>query len=557
MKVMETPTAELGLVINQMNRQCTLNDTLAEEEGRIGWTADGELCSAEIRVHFGRIQTNSPPTIACRLLSTNTTLRYSPTVDCILSISLDTPTFEFDVTAPPPSVSFEIENPEAVAYNYSLNEDVIADIRLGHSPDPCQRHCIPFMNWSEKKRETHIEKAVVFRSFVATVKLQPALHDNLKAKAVKFLESVEPKDKDSAKAFLNKFGRTTDESSTSFIQSILVLISSPNQIITSATMDMLQRLLQNCSTEILLFLVKADLVPQLVTTLNPLSLSFAEAVDIHTYLLSTIGRSLCLATPDGLRQLAIKERNGQQSVRETILKQVLVPSEKYVCHLCLNRFSIVDGDQSCYFLYVLAQFLRISPYHEPTMDFVHPVHTSVKFSNREIFISQQQNLINVSIVPRWERLEETTTGELDLFGEMQFAIKTGQSIDAKTEMAPCQLVHTFELNESVADCTSMKTPKSDAGDTPPTSSSTPKSATPSSPTLSEPIVVDTDHIASSWYLDEAEINSERINTAALKLADATSTLYVDCIEKLKPEFDSSGYMFFFTSVNSFIQISDI
>ncbi|KAK2950705.1 hypothetical protein BLNAU_14376 [Blattamonas nauphoetae] len=116
MKVMETPTAELGLVINQMNRQCTLNDTLAEEEGRIGWAADGELCSEEIKVHFGRIQTNSPPTIACRLLSTNTTLRYSPTVDCLLSISLDTPTFEFDVTAPAPSISFEVDNPEAVAY---------------------------------------------------------------------------------------------------------------------------------------------------------------------------------------------------------------------------------------------------------------------------------------------------------------------------------------------------------------------------------------------------------------------------------------------------------
>ncbi|KAK2942909.1 hypothetical protein BLNAU_22168 [Blattamonas nauphoetae] len=119
MKVMETPTAELGLAINQMNRQCTLNDTLAEEEGRIGWVADGELCSEEIKVHFGRIQTNSPPTIACRLLSTNTTLRYSPTVDCLLSISLDTPTFEFDVTAPAPSISFEVDNPEAVAYGFA------------------------------------------------------------------------------------------------------------------------------------------------------------------------------------------------------------------------------------------------------------------------------------------------------------------------------------------------------------------------------------------------------------------------------------------------------
>ncbi|KAK2954316.1 hypothetical protein BLNAU_10648 [Blattamonas nauphoetae] len=74
---------------------------------------------------------------------------------------------------------------------------------------------------------------------------------------------------------------------------------------------------------------------------------------------------------------------------------------------------------------------------------------------------------------------------------------------------------------------------------------------------SDLIVVDPDLTTRSWYLDEAEIISDRINTAALKMADATHTLCVNCIEKLKPGFDSPVYRFNFTSVDSFMQISDI
>ncbi|KAK2953066.1 hypothetical protein BLNAU_12055 [Blattamonas nauphoetae] len=228
----------------------------------------------------------------------------------------------------------------------------------------------PFLNWSEEEPESEDEKTVVFRSLVATLKLQPALDDSLESKAINFLESVVPDDEESADAFLHKLASNCNESLTDFVQSILVLISSPSQVITTAAMKMLDNLLSNCSPKVLLALVKADLIFQLFTVLNPLSLSFAEAVDILTYLIRSITNSVWLSTPFALRQLGIKDRDKQQAVHETVLQQVVAPLEKYIWHFCINRNSIIDGDQSYDFMLLHSTLLEISPYYEPTMDIV-------------------------------------------------------------------------------------------------------------------------------------------------------------------------------------------
>ncbi|KAK2946416.1 hypothetical protein BLNAU_18667 [Blattamonas nauphoetae] len=230
--------------------------------------------------------------------------------------------------------------------------------------------CSAFLNWSNGKRETKHEKALVFQSLVATMKFQPALDDSLEAKAIIFLKSVDLDNEDAADAFLNIFGRTADESSTNFVQSILVLISSAIQAIVPAAMKMLGTLIDNCSAKVLPAFVKANLIPQLINTLNPLSLSFAEAVDIHINLMKTISNSLWLATPSGLNELRIEDGNEQETAHETVLKQVLIPSKQYIWHLCVNRYSIIDEELSNYFLALLAQLLRISHYYQPTMEIV-------------------------------------------------------------------------------------------------------------------------------------------------------------------------------------------
>ncbi|KAK2953012.1 hypothetical protein BLNAU_12001 [Blattamonas nauphoetae] len=236
------------------------------------------------------------------------------------------------------------------------------------SPSP---DCSSFLNWDENEEpKTVFEKIVVFRSLVATVKNLPALDVSVEAKAVKFLESLYPKTRSSANDFLLSLGRTSDDSLTSFIQSIVVLVSSTNQTITTAAMEMVGNLSMWCSARVLYLLFKADLFPQLINTLNLQSLSFAGAVDIHNCLMNIICNSIYLSTPNGLEQLEIEEENEQEDVHETVLQHVLTPSEKYIWHLCVFRFSLIDENQSYVFVRLLARLLETCPYHQPTMDFI-------------------------------------------------------------------------------------------------------------------------------------------------------------------------------------------
>ncbi|KAK2963522.1 hypothetical protein BLNAU_1565 [Blattamonas nauphoetae] len=235
---------------------------------------------------------------------------------------------------------------------------------------PFSIDCSRFLNWSDEKLEFEHEKANVFRSLVATLKILPSLDDSLEDKVVKCIECVSPQQHYSADEFLSSLASFSDDYSTNFIQSIGVLISTPIQVITNTGMEMLRNLIKRCSHQNRLAFVKADLIPQIINTLNPQSLSFTEAIDIHTCLVTIISYSVWLSTQNGLASLKIEDWNGQQAVRETVLKQVIIPSEKYICHLCVNRFSIVDGDQSENFLEILTRLLEIAPYYQPTMDSV-------------------------------------------------------------------------------------------------------------------------------------------------------------------------------------------
>ncbi|KAK2948852.1 hypothetical protein BLNAU_16195 [Blattamonas nauphoetae] len=149
---------------------------------------------------------------------------------------------------------------------------------------PCP-DCSPFLNWDIDQFVSEYENIVVFESLVTTLKLQAELNESLEAKAVNVLEFVTPDDRKSADDFVRSHGRTTDDSSSNFVQSIGVLISSTSQVITTAAMKMLHRLIYLCSAGVRYPLVQADLIPQLISILNPQSLSFEEAVGIHTNLL--------------------------------------------------------------------------------------------------------------------------------------------------------------------------------------------------------------------------------------------------------------------------------
>ncbi|KAK2940459.1 hypothetical protein BLNAU_24631 [Blattamonas nauphoetae] len=287
--------------------------------------------------------------------------------------------------------------------------------RTDLSPSPLQlsMDVSPFLNWQYYRNQSIQEKSVIFQSLVATVKLQPTLDDSLETKAVRFLESLNPRKSKSAGAFLRSLGQTTDESLTVFIQSIVTLISSANQAITAAAMKMLNALITPHPKEVAQPLIKANLIPQLIITLNPQSLSFTEAVDIHINLMKIISNCVLLATLNGLARLCIKDGNEQQALHETMLKQVLIPSENYICHLCVNCFSIVGDAQMSCFLELLAELLRICPYFQPTMDFVLHMPVVLTIPSCLTFFEVDKSIWNFLIdMNNAQREWNTTQGEV-------------------------------------------------------------------------------------------------------------------------------------------------
>ncbi|KAK2955482.1 hypothetical protein BLNAU_9529 [Blattamonas nauphoetae] len=238
------------------------------------------------------------------------------------------------------------------------SEDTYSDLSSPQLTFPMD--CSPFLNWEEDGIYSELENVLIFRSLVATIQFQPTLDVSLEEKAVGFLESVSIFSDDPDDNLLSSLALSSDESMTDFIQSIKVLISTANKIIITTTIDMLDHLISVNSDKNRLDLVKADLISKLIATINPQSFSIPDCEDMHTCLIHIITSSLRFppqdysATLDShgqkfstlsfflpttfVHDCEIEDGNEQQAVHETVFQQVLLQSEQYLSHLCVNRY---------------------------------------------------------------------------------------------------------------------------------------------------------------------------------------------------------------------------
>ncbi|KAK2948116.1 hypothetical protein BLNAU_16916 [Blattamonas nauphoetae] len=211
----------------------------------------------------------------------------------------------------------------------------------------------------------------MYQSLVQMIQERHPLDETSEEKAVNLLEHVHLFDRGEADRFiLGLVTSSPDEALPDVVASIIVLLSFPNQRIIKATMMFLDSLIQFCSPSVRLKLVRADLLPHIIASLNPLSLSVADYKYIHSRLIFVIDYSLYLSLPDNLENLRIENSTESQAVHETVLKQVLVPSEAYIRHLCVNQYSMIESDQSYELLTLFAELLQICAYYQPIMDFV-------------------------------------------------------------------------------------------------------------------------------------------------------------------------------------------
>ncbi|KAK2946740.1 hypothetical protein BLNAU_18336 [Blattamonas nauphoetae] len=122
----------------------------------------------------------------------------------------------------------------------------------------------------------------------------------------------------------------SDRTMLTFVKSILILVSSPNRVVTLSTLEMLRILILHYSIQKCLLLVTTNLIPQLMPILRPLSFSLIDADDIHVSLIDILIGSIRPAMLIELTRLKLSKYHEQQPLRETVFNQALVPSEDYL-----------------------------------------------------------------------------------------------------------------------------------------------------------------------------------------------------------------------------------
>ncbi|KAK2951217.1 hypothetical protein BLNAU_13833 [Blattamonas nauphoetae] len=208
--------------------------------------------------------------------------------------------------------------------------------------------------------------------FIALVKAAYPFDSALQDRAAQFLKCLEPKwrDKpDHADNLVTDLVPSSDGSHSGFIDSIVILLSSPHSSIVEATMSFLNKTTTQSSPAIRKGLVESDLINKLLATVRPHTLPLSGNDEIFNNLTKIIGNSIYLASPKSLSSLHITTSVDKQYYREMIFQKVVIASGQFVSFLISNRYSL-DEDLLFSFMSLLATGLRISLFHRPTLEFV-------------------------------------------------------------------------------------------------------------------------------------------------------------------------------------------
>ncbi|KAK2954253.1 hypothetical protein BLNAU_10752 [Blattamonas nauphoetae] len=207
---------------------------------------------------------------------------------------------------------------------------------------------------------------------------------------------------------------------------------------------LLLRLVANSSPQLLLSLITENLIPQIIISLNPLSLSVGDVLEIHARLISIIDSQVRLATPRRLNSLKIEHQRDQQSVHETVLHHLLVPSEAYLRTLCTNRILFVDGNPSEKLMCLFAQLLQICAYYQPTMDFVLNLPVVLTITSYLPFVEAELSLwffldVSISSLKEWNK----ERGDVHRLGTRIFHSLRMEGIDDVSEQRLQTIITTW------------------------------------------------------------------------------------------------------------------
>ncbi|KAK2948870.1 hypothetical protein BLNAU_16213 [Blattamonas nauphoetae] len=229
-----------------------------------------------------------------------------------------------------------------------------------------------FLNFSPNSELSFEDKSTIYCSLVALVKDEHPFSNALLDKASLFLKSLEPfgKDRESAAAKLvSDLVPSSAGSPSGFVESILILFSSPDSKLVSTALLFLFRILSISSPAVRLLLVDSDLFTNLFVIVKPHTLLLSGNRSIADKLIWNIKNLLELSFPSTLRELEITAATDQYNHREMIFRKLVLPSSPFLSFLISNLHVTIQGFFRSTII-MLGTLLRIGPFHHPTLEFI-------------------------------------------------------------------------------------------------------------------------------------------------------------------------------------------
>ncbi|KAK2957813.1 hypothetical protein BLNAU_7247 [Blattamonas nauphoetae] len=259
-------------------------------------------------------------------------------------------------------------NDESVSSNTSI-DSCLRNSRESHSKiNPLQEQ---FLNFDPNSELSFEDKSAIYCSLVALVKAEYPFDNALQDKTARFLKNLEPKwgDKQAADRLVTDLVPCSAGSPSGFTESILTLFSSPHSTVVAATLSFINRSTKESSPTIQCRLMKSDLIPNILATVQPQTLSVTGNDTRLDNLIRIIRSFLYLAYPPLLRKLDITAAVDAFNHREIIFQKVVLPSSQFVTFLISNRH-VLDEERSYSFMSLWCTHITIGPFHRPTLSFI-------------------------------------------------------------------------------------------------------------------------------------------------------------------------------------------
>ncbi|KAK2963644.1 hypothetical protein BLNAU_1209 [Blattamonas nauphoetae] len=229
----------------------------------------------------------------------------------------------------------------------------------------------PFLVFDPKTDLSFDDKSRIYCSLVTLVKAEHRFNNALEARAARFLTSLAPMfgDFDESAKLVTDLVPSSTGSHSGFVESIVTLLSSPHSTIVEAALLFLNMTTWNLTAQFQFRLAELDIIANALATVQPHTLPITGFEETHRFLLRIIDIFVNLASQSNLRDLGITEAVDKSNHLEMILRMVVIPSSQFVTFLISNRY-ILDGDLFESFMYLLNTFIKIVPFHLPTLEFV-------------------------------------------------------------------------------------------------------------------------------------------------------------------------------------------